>query len=179
MVDVTLSLTYIPLARSSPPLKSTHIAMLAHIPLLATLLLGLVAHATPEILETNLAYRSPYLNEPGLSIDTRAVHARHVDSHVQIKREITLGKLKRDLSGIARRDAGEIVRPDGEPSGYTYKGYGLGVTDWGTAGYVYAGNLNFTHSVASGMSLLQQINQFCSESLWIGHNGEVPRLTSR
>ena len=122
--------------------------LFALLPLLAVL--GL-STATPEILNANLAYRSPYSNEPGLAIDTEAVHARHADSHRQIKREIQRGHLKREVNRRVKRDGtGEIARPEGQSGEYTYKGYGLGVTDWGTAGYVYAGGLNYTHSVASG-----------------------------
>ena len=114
--------------------------------LILTSLLTSLASATPEILERNLAYRSPYLNEPALGIDTRAVHERHLQARSEIKRDIDSGRLKRSLS----RRQEQTNRPDGEPSTYTYAGYGLAVTNWADTDYIYAGGLNYTHAVASG-----------------------------
>ena len=98
--------------------------------------------ATPELIERNLAYRSPYVSHPALAIDTRAVHKRHLEANAQAHSEVTLRKRQE-----------QVERPAGEPVEYpTYPpGYGIGVTKYGNAQYVYGGELNYTHSVASGM----------------------------
>ena len=111
---------------------------------IAALLLPL-ALANHEIYSSNLNFRSPYLSQPGLALDTRAIHARHQTESKIIKREAQL----------SRRQAQES-RPDGQPTNYNYVGYGLGVTSWDDADYIYAGSINYTHSVASGES--QQYN---------------------
>lgn len=102
-------------------------------------LLASTTLATPEILEKNLAYRSPYVSHPALAIDTRAVHKRHLAASAEAHAEI-------------RKRQEQVARPDGEPIEYpSYPpGYGVGVAKWTNAQYVYAGELNFTHSVASG-----------------------------
>ena len=92
--------------------------------------------ATPEIIERNLAYRSPYLSHPTLGIDTVNVHQRHLAAREEIR-------------GLRKRQAQTDV-PDGKPDAYPTPGYGLGVTDWTDTDMIYAGDLNFTHSVASG-----------------------------
>ena len=99
-------------------------------------LLGL-ASATPQILERNLAYRSPYVSHPALGIDTGDVHRRHIVARDEVRHEI-------------RKRQKQTAAPGGKPEEYPTPGYGLGVTDWTDADVVYAGNLNFTHSVASG-----------------------------
>lgn len=109
------------------------------ISLLSLPILGLLTHvaATPEVLERNLAYRSPYISHPALAIDTHKVHKRHLEAYAGVRREIR----KR-----------QIAIPEGEDDEYPLPGYGLGVADWSNADYIYAGDLNFTHSVASGES---------------------------
>jgi hypothetical protein len=100
----------------------------------------------PSILNRNLAFRSPYTNEPHLGIDVEALHERHTAA----KRS-----LDAELGALARRGGkrqAQELRPAGKPHGYTYAGYGLGVASWDDASYVYAGELNYTHSVASGES---------------------------
>jgi alkaline phosphatase D len=106
--------------------------------------------ATPEILERNLAYRSPYISHPALAIDTHAVHKRHLEANAQAHSEVTLRKRQE-----------QVPRPAGEPVEYpSYPpGYGIGVTKYTNAQYVYGGELNYTHSVASGMSLLRYTRQ--------------------
>jgi alkaline phosphatase D len=95
--------------------------------------------ATPEIIEKNLAYRSPYVSHPALSIDTRAVHKRHLAANAEVHSEM-------------RKRQEQVARPDGQPVDYpSYPpGYGVGVTKYTNAQYVYGGELNYTHSVASG-----------------------------
>ena len=99
--------------------------------------------ATPELLERNLAYRSPYVSHPALAIDTHAVHKRHLEANVQAHSEVTLRKRQQ-----------QVPRPAGEPVEYpSYPpGYGIGVTKYTNAQYVYGGELNYTHNVASGKS---------------------------
>ena len=99
-----------------------------------------VLASSPEVLERNLVYRSPYSSHPGLALDTKSIHARHLAAGDEI--EATLKK----------RAAATEVRPSGSDDEYTYSGYGLGVAYWGDADYVYAGQLNYTHAVASGES---------------------------
>lgn len=99
------------------------------------LLLGFTK-ASPAHWDKNLAYRSPYPNEPGLAIDTQDLHDRH-QSEIQL---------------IKRRRQEQEAKPDGEAVTYSMVGYGLGWADWGDAEYVYKGGLNFTHGVASGRS---------------------------
>jgi alkaline phosphatase D len=106
---------------------------------LVGLLLAVPALASPEILENNLVYRSPYTNDRQLALDTQAIHARHE----QAKREIDVTLRKRQA---------QQVKPSGQDDTYTYDGYGLGVASWKDSTYVYAGTLNFTHAVASGRS---------------------------
>jgi alkaline phosphatase D len=105
-------------------------------------LLATTALATPEIIERNLAYRSPYVSHPALAIDTHAVHKRHLAANAEIH------------SGLRKR-ADQVARPAGEPVEYpSYPpGYGVGVTKYTNAQYVYGGQLNYTHSVASGQFL--------------------------
>lgn len=107
--------------------------------LLALLPLLTAISASPELISKNLNYRSPYNAHPGLAIDTREVHERHLQARSEVDSEIT----KRQL---------QTAKPSGTPDDYPVPNYGLGVADWSNAGYVYAGNLNFTHSVASGKS---------------------------
>lgn len=103
-------------------------------PLLA--LLGL-ASATPEIIQRNLNYRSPYVSHPALAIDTEDVHRRHLVARAEVKSE------------LRKRQATQAI-PSGTPEDYPTAGYGLGVADWANADLIYAGELNYTHSVASG-----------------------------
>ena len=107
--------------------------------LLGLLSLFAVGQCTPEIYDRNLAYRSPYTEHPALSIDTRQVYKRHAVASDNIKR------------GLSKRQD-YINLPEGEFNEYSKPAYQLGVTDWTTADHVYAGNVNFTHSVASGES---------------------------
>ena len=90
--------------------------------------------ANPEVLERNLAFTSPFSNHPVLSHDTRSIADRH---HSAGRR-------------AARKRQEQVLRPSTSPGTYTYVGYGLGVAYWDDASYIYAGGLNFTHSVASG-----------------------------
>lgn len=106
-----------------------------------------IAQATPAILSQNINYRSPYITHPALGIDVEAVHTRHLQARREIDNEIT----KRQV---------QVARPSGTPEDYPLPNYGLGVTDWQNAGYVYGGNLNFTHSVASGMSSFYSCTAF-------------------
>lgn len=109
------------------------LSLLSLLPLLPLVL------STPAILEKNLNYRSPYIAHPALAIDTHQVHSRHLAARAEIRSEIQ----KRQV---------QVPKPSGKPDEYPTPNYGLGVADWGNAGYVYGGDLNFTHSVASGMS---------------------------
>jgi alkaline phosphatase D len=108
------------------------------IPLVA--LLGNLARASPEIYERNLVYRSPYVSHPALGIDTQAVTKRHVEASLLVRREM-------------QKRQEQTEKPAGEDDEYPTPTYGLGVTDWSNAGYIYAGDLNFTHGIASGMAL--------------------------
>ena len=108
-------------------------------------LLPLVAAASHEIYSSNLNYRSPYLSQPGMALDTREIHARHQAETKNIKRHLARRQLQQN-------------RPDGAPINYNYVGYGQGVTDWDDADYVFGGSLNYTHAVASGESAV------CSQS---------------
>jgi alkaline phosphatase D len=102
--------------------------------LVATLCLtGLVQAANNHLDQRNLAYRSPYLNHDSLAVDVHAIAKRHEDSATILR--------KRQLQEVA---------PTGAPDNYITAGYGLGVVDWSDASYIFAGNLNFTHAVASG-----------------------------
>jgi hypothetical protein len=103
-------------------------------------LLPLGAVATPEILERNLVFRSPYLNEDILKRDTHAIHRRHLAARDEI-----------DTRRRKRAAPVQTAKPDGSPSTYTFSGYGAGVADWDESTYIYAGDLNYTHGVASGM----------------------------
>jgi alkaline phosphatase D len=105
--------------------------------LLGLLSLFAVGRCSPEIYDRNLAYRSPYTEHPALSVDTRQVYKRHAAASDNIKR------------GLSKR-ADYINVPAGEFNEYSKPAYSFGVTDWTTSDHVYAGNLNFTHSVASG-----------------------------
>lgn len=107
--------------------------------LLPLLPLLTVTAATPALISKNLNYRSPYIAHPALGIDVEAVHARHLEARSKVDTEIT----KRQV---------QVARPSGTADDYPTPNYGLGVTDWDNAGYVYGGNLNFTHNVASGKS---------------------------
>jgi alkaline phosphatase D len=95
---------------------------------------------TPEILERNLAYKSPYISHPALAIDTAQVHHRHLEAAKLVRRE------------IRKRQEQTRIPQDGMDVEYPKPSYGLGVTDWSNAGYIYAGDLNYTHNVASGGS---------------------------
>ena len=64
-----------------------------------------------------MAYRSPYLNEPGLPINTRSLHERHLTARSEIKRDNEAGHYKRRVESIPR--------PDGNPLTYTYNVYRL------------------------------------------------------
>ncbi|KAJ9115429.1 hypothetical protein QFC22_005186 [Naganishia vaughanmartiniae] len=102
--------------------------------LVATLCLtGLAQAANNHLDGRNLAYRSPYLNHDSLAVDVHAIAKRHEDSATILR--------KRQLQEAA---------PTGTPDNYITAGYGLGVVDWTDASYIFAGNLNFTHAVASG-----------------------------
>ena len=107
--------------------------------LLGLLSLFAVGRCTPEVYDRNLAYRSPYTEHPALAIDTRKVHERHVVASDNIKRGL-------------RKRADFIDFPEGDFNEYSKPAYSFGVTDWTTADHVYAGALNYTHSVASGES---------------------------
>ena len=107
--------------------------------LLGLLSLFAVGRCTPEVYDRNLAYRSPYTEHPALAIDTRKVHERHVVASDNIKRGL-------------RKRADFIDVPEGYFNEYSKPAYSFGVTDWTTADHVYAGALNYTHSVASGES---------------------------
>lgn len=115
------------------------------LPVLSLVAVLPAALSTPSVLNRNLAFRSPYTNEPHLGIDIAALHERHTAAKRSLDAE--LGALRRG----GKRQAQE-VRPAGKPHGYTYAGYGLGVASWDDASYVHAGELNYTHSVASGES---------------------------
>ena len=106
-------------------------------------LLATSALATPELIEKNLVYRSPYVSHPALGIDTHAVHKRHLAANAEIHSELR-----------KRQDTSQVARPAGEPVEYPAypPGYGVGVAKYTNAQYVYGGELNFTHSVASGTS---------------------------
>lgn len=102
--------------------------------LVATLCLSVLAQASTNHLDrSNLAYRSPYANHDSLAVDTHAIAKRHEESHAILR--------KRQVKQAA---------PKGEPDNYITAGYGLGVVDWADASYIFGGNLNFTHAVASG-----------------------------
>lgn len=104
-----------------------------------------LALARPEIYNRNLNFGSPYANQPGFGYDTRTIHERHQragDDHLRM--------VKRQQYGTGGFGAPQEVRPAGEPDTYTYKGYGLGVTNFQDLDYIFAGGLNFTHNVASG-----------------------------
>lgn len=120
-------------------------------------LLASTTLATPEILERNLAYRSPYVSHPALAIDTRAVHKRHLAANAEARAEL-------------RKRQEQVARPDGKPVEYpSYPpGYGVGVAKWTNAQYVYGGELNYTHSVASGES-----------TCWVPGGAETRKLMSR
>ena len=106
---------------------------------LVVLLAGLkTIVATPEILERNLAFRSPYTTQPGLALDTRSIHARHLKARDEID------------ALVKRQDPAQEAKPSGNNDEYTYSGYGLGIANWDDASYIYAGDLNYTHSIASG-----------------------------
>jgi len=107
--------------------------------LLALLPLIGVAIATPEVIERNLAYRSPYVSHPGLGIDTADVHRRHLAARDEVRHEM-------------RKRQQQAGAPTGKPEAYPAPGYGLGVVDWTDADAVYAGKLNFSHGIASGRS---------------------------
>lgn len=113
------------------------ISLLSIIPL--TLPSLTLISATPEILHRNLAYKSPYISDPSLSIDVQEVHKRHLAARDEIRSE------------LRKRQITTVPKGQGEPQAYPEKGYGLGVVDWTDAEYIYSGDLNFTHSVASGM----------------------------
>ncbi|KAJ9102982.1 hypothetical protein QFC19_004539 [Naganishia cerealis] len=102
--------------------------------LIATLCLTSLAQAANNHLDqSNLAYRSPYLNHDSLAVDVHAVAKRHEDS-----------------ANILRKRQLQEVAPTGTPDNYLTAGYGLDVVDWSDASYIFAGDLNFTHAVASG-----------------------------
>lgn len=143
-----------PYALSSPPSHHTNCitmltTLLAFIPLLA----AIPASASPALIEQNLAYRSPYLKEPGLAIDTHAVHARHLAARAKVheivqKRSLVAGlALSQEKRGV-HEDNGEVRAPEGEPAVNSLI-YGLGVAKW-DHDWVFGGDVNFTHGVASG-----------------------------
>jgi alkaline phosphatase D len=102
--------------------------------LVAGLCLAALAQAANNHLDQhNLAYRSPYLNHDSLALDTHAIVKRHEESH-----------------SILRKRQAQQAAPSGTPDNYITAGYGLGVVDWADANYIFGGNLNFTHAVASG-----------------------------
>lgn len=102
--------------------------------LVATLCLSALARASTNHLdESNLVYRSPYANHDSLAVDTHAIVKRHEESHAILRKR----QMKQDA-------------PKGQPDNYITAGYGLGVVDWADASYIFGGNLNFTHAVASG-----------------------------
>ncbi|KAG7566918.1 hypothetical protein FFLO_01297 [Filobasidium floriforme] len=105
---------------------------IGHLFMLASALLPL-ALAGNHLDANNLVYRSPYTNHDGLALDTHAIAKRH-DQTSELLR-------KRQLSQPA---------PEGDVGTYTLSGYGLGATDWSNSDRIYAGDVNFTHSVASG-----------------------------
>ena len=106
---------------------------------LSLLFLRSVLASSPETIERNLVYRSPYSSQPGLGLDTAAIHARHLSARAEIDTHL-------------EKRAAQQPKPSGTNDEYTYSGYGLGVAWWNDADYIYAGQLNFTHSVASGES---------------------------
>ncbi|TCD61811.1 hypothetical protein EIP91_007876 [Steccherinum ochraceum] len=77
-----------------------------------------------ELLDRNLAYRSPFLDVPDFSHDTRAIQARHIEL---AKRQTV------DASGFS---------DDHYPTFYG--------GDFSNAPFLWSGGVNFTHSVASG-----------------------------
>ena len=106
--------------------------------LVCILLLTLSATtANPEIYERNLAYRSPFVNHEILKRDTHEISARHA-------------REGRHATRAFRKRQEQMPRPADEPNNVGYVGYGLGVAVWDDATYIYAGGLNFTHSIASG-----------------------------
>lgn len=114
--------------------------MVAYKTLLALLPLAL---ARPEIYNRNLNFGSPYTNQPGFGHDTVAIHKRHLEAgHAHMRKRAQF-----ESGGVGAK---QELRPAGEPDNYSYKGYGLGVTNYADLDYIYAGGLNFTHNVASG-----------------------------
>jgi hypothetical protein len=105
--------------------------------------------ASPALIERNLAYRSPYSTEPGLAIDTEVVHKRHIAARAEVQRVVEERIRKRSV----HEDNGEVRAPEGEPAENPLI-YGLGVAVW-DHDWVFGGDVNFTHGVASGMSLSQ------------------------
>lgn len=117
--------------------------------ILTALIVASTVLGSPELLERNFAYRSPYANQPGLSLDTHSIHKRQFQAGEQIRREHHHLARKRDTTD--RDDQGHPM-PEGEDGTYLYTGVSAQIANHGNAPYVYAGELNFTHSVASGES---------------------------
>ena len=116
--------------------------MVAYNSLLLKLVCAVVASlsfatANPEIYERNLVYRSPFINHEVLKRDTHELSSRHA-------------REGRHAARAFRKRQEKMPRPADEPNNVGYVGYGLGVAMWDDATYIYAGGLNFTHSVASG-----------------------------
>lgn len=140
------------------------VAITAQIAAGALLLVApLLISATPDLIERNLAYRSPYTEHPALSIDAVEVHKRHLAARGEVE------------STISKRS--KVPGPAGEADRYPST-YGLGVAKWESE-WVYGGDLNFTHDVASGESspLLH-----VTVGLWTAHADadlQVTRLITR
>ena len=118
-----------------------------------SLLLALLplAIAAPS-LDNNLAYRSPYTSHPSLAIDTADLSARHLAARSNIDTVVAARRRKRAIVNRKRgvhEDNGEVRAPGGDPAENDLI-YGLGVARW-DHDWVFGGDVNFTHGVASGM----------------------------
>jgi hypothetical protein len=97
-----------------------------------SMILALLPVLVAGELANNLVYRSPYSNHEGLAMDTHAIEKRHLEA-----------------SSALRKRQAQTLAPSGTPDTYIWKG-DYATADWSSSSYIYAGAINFTHSVASG-----------------------------
>ncbi|KAI0332127.1 hypothetical protein GY45DRAFT_1433422 [Cubamyces sp. BRFM 1775] len=95
--------------------------------ILLALASGTAASVT-GIFDRNLAYSSPFLNQPQLSHDTASLQARHLDF---VKRQ-----------WFSDTESSKDFKDEHYPTFYG--------GDFSNSPYIYSGGVNFTHSVASG-----------------------------
>ncbi|KAI0664599.1 PhoD-like phosphatase-domain-containing protein [Cubamyces menziesii] len=87
-----------------------------------------VAAGVTSIFDRNLAYASPFLNQPQLSHDTATLQARHLEL---VKRQ-----------WFSDTESSKNFKDEHYPTFYG--------GDFSNSPYIYSGGVNFTHSVASG-----------------------------